>query len=124
VRVLIADDELAIREMLRDALVDEGHVVRTAPDGREALLVARTWHPDVIVLDLMMPAMNGWQFAETYRRLRGPHAAIVGITAAGLPAIRSAQNLGLLAAVLAKPLNLTDLLKTVEAATSNAAAAA
>jgi two-component system chemotaxis response regulator CheY len=65
--VLVVDDEALIRGFLAIALEDEGYRVVTAGDGLEALEKARTEPPDLIVLDLMMPHMNGWEFIDASR---------------------------------------------------------
>ena len=51
-----------IREAVAEVLADEGYVVHGAGDGAEALRKARAVHPDIVLLDLMMPGMNGWEF--------------------------------------------------------------
>ncbi len=61
-RVLVVDDEREIREALVELLLDEGYEVSSASDGKEALQRLRELHPSVVLLDLMMPGMNGWQF--------------------------------------------------------------
>jgi CheY-like chemotaxis protein len=61
-RVLIVEDDAEIRETLSQVLEIEGYAVAAASDGRRALATARQVHPDVILLDLMMPVMDGWQF--------------------------------------------------------------
>ena len=61
-RVLVVDDDVVIRETLATALCDEGYSVRCAEDGRVALDTLAAWRPDVIVLDLMMPVMDGHAF--------------------------------------------------------------
>jgi CheY-like chemotaxis protein len=61
-RVLIVEDDVEIRETLSQVLELEGYAVAAASDGRKALASARQVHPDVILLDLMMPVMDGWQF--------------------------------------------------------------
>lgn len=66
VRLLLADDEPGTRAALELAL-DPAYEVLTAADGAEALEVARTGHPDVIILDLMMPRLNGFQVLERLR---------------------------------------------------------
>jgi DNA-binding response OmpR family regulator len=68
VRVLVVDDEQVIRQFLRTGLRYEGFEVHEAVDGREALRMAANLRPDVVVLDLMMPGMDGY---EVCRRLRG-----------------------------------------------------
>jgi two-component system, chemotaxis family, chemotaxis protein CheY len=65
--VLVVEDDLDVREALVDALTIEGHVVATAGDGLEALQVARRRPPDLILLDLMMPRMSGWEFRAAQR---------------------------------------------------------
>ena len=67
VRILLVDDEPAIVETVRAYLEAEGYAVQTASDGPEALKLARSFHPDVIVLDLMLPGLDG---LEVLRRLR------------------------------------------------------
>src|SRR6266480_2250710 len=68
VRVLVADDERAVRESLRRALVLEGYEVELASGGREALDSVGSGRADVVVLDLLMPDIDG---LEVCRRLRG-----------------------------------------------------
>jgi len=65
--VLVADDDRKITDMLRRTLAYEGYEVLTAADGAEALGVARDHHPDLIVLDWMMPGIDG---IEVARRIR------------------------------------------------------
>ena len=115
-RVLVVDDDPETRRFLTTFLVDQGHDVREAGNGVDALAIALSWRPDLIVLDLLMPAMNGWQFADAYQSLPLRRAPIVAITAAGKPAIESAQSLPHVAAVLSKPVQLTELLSFVDLA--------
>ena len=66
-KVLIADDEPDILEILKYNLVNEGYQVYTAKDGDEALEKAKMAHPDLIVLDIMMPKKNGVEVCELLR---------------------------------------------------------
>ena len=66
-RILVVDDEPMLRETLAQVLSEEGYVVDTATDGVEALDRVRAARPDVILLDLMMPGMNGRQFLQTMK---------------------------------------------------------
>src|SRR5919106_1836616 len=59
-KVLIADDEPPILQLLETNLGLEGYETRTANNGREALDVIKEFHPDVVLLDVMMPVMDGW----------------------------------------------------------------
>ncbi|MFD5320604.1 response regulator transcription factor [Streptomyces sp. NPDC127098] len=79
-RVLIVDDEPAVREALRRSLAFEGYATETAVDGADALAKRDTYEPDVIVLDVLMPRMDG---LTTARRLRavGDRVPILMLTA-------------------------------------------
>jgi CheY-like chemotaxis protein len=65
--VLVIDDEIDIRESLREVLLDEGYQVDVAADGREGLALARRRRPSAIILDIIMPVMGG---AEMYAALQ------------------------------------------------------
>ena len=67
-RFLIADDNKDAAETLGALLSHECHEVRLARDGLQAVELARSWEPDVVVLDLQMPAMSGFVAAEVIRR--------------------------------------------------------
>ena len=66
-RVLLVDDDRAIRESLARALDLEGYEVLTAADGAEALRITREQHPDVLVLDVMMPSVDGLTVCQVLR---------------------------------------------------------
>jgi two-component system alkaline phosphatase synthesis response regulator PhoP len=66
--VLVADDEPNLRSLLDSYLTQQGYRVVTARDGDEALAAARQAQPDVIVLDIMMPRMDGLEFIRRFRK--------------------------------------------------------
>ena len=66
--ILVVDDEKRIVKLLRAYLEEAGYRVATAPEGRQALFVARHEKPDLVVLDLMMPEMDGWEFTRRFRQ--------------------------------------------------------
>lgn len=68
--ILVVDDKSNIRTLLRDYLSEEGFRVVTAENGRDALYVARHEKPDLILLDIMMPEMGGYEFLRAYRKER------------------------------------------------------
>jgi CheY-like chemotaxis protein len=68
-RVLIVEDDSALRESMVEILTDAGYAVSEAGDGREGLEEARVHPPDLILLDLMMPTMNGWQFRTAQKQV-------------------------------------------------------
>lgn len=66
--IMVVDDEKRLVSLVESYLNQEGYRVVTAFNGREALSVARSEKPDLIILDLMMPEMDGHEFIERYRR--------------------------------------------------------
>jgi DNA-binding response OmpR family regulator len=66
--VLVVDDQANVRLLIRDYLTHEGFRVVEAEDGRQALLVARHEQPDIILLDIMMPEVGGYEFLRAYRK--------------------------------------------------------
>src|SRR5512134_1466700 len=66
--ILVVDDEAKLRDMIRLYLEQEGYRVVEAGHGREALYVARVEKPDLIVLDLMMPEMGGYEFMRAFSK--------------------------------------------------------
>jgi DNA-binding response OmpR family regulator len=68
-RVLVVDDEAAIRDLLEYGLGQAGFAVRSAIDGREAIEAIRVWSPEVIILDVMLPETDGFTLLPALRRL-------------------------------------------------------
>ena len=77
--ILVVDDTANIRRMVTSYLAQDGFRVVTAADGREALLVAHHEQPDLIILDLMMPNMGGYEFIRAYNKVG--EAPIIVLTA-------------------------------------------
>jgi two-component system phosphate regulon response regulator PhoB len=102
--ILIADDEPAIRELIRFTLEDERIELVEAADGLEALALARQTRPELILLDVRMPGLDG---VEVCRRLRAEAAhartCIVMLTAASQPADRARALAAGATEYLAKP---------------------
>jgi len=80
VRVLIVDDEPLLADLLAMAMTTEGWSARTANDGQVALRLAREFHPDVVVLDVMMPHVDGLQVVSRLRE-RGNDVPVLFLTA-------------------------------------------
>ena len=80
-RVAVVDDERNVRELLEIALAQEGFEVRSAADGQQALSLVREWRPDVIVLDVMLPKIDGISLVPLFRRIT--EAPIVMLSAKG-----------------------------------------
>jgi two-component system, chemotaxis family, chemotaxis protein CheY len=110
-RIMVIDDDEAIREFVSWVLSDDGYEVVTANHGAVALGMLERWHPDVILLDMRMPVMDGWEFSRAYREMDNSHAPIVVLTAAR-DAADSADEIGA-DGYLSKPFDLLDLLDVV-----------
>ena len=105
--VLVVDDYLDGREMVAEYLAFRGFIVAEAGDGIEALELARQLQPEIVLMDLRMPGMDGWE--ATRRLKRDPktcHIPIVALTAHALaPEINTARQAGC-DAVIAKPCDI------------------
>ena len=113
-RVLVVDDDAGIRESLVLLLEDEGYEVRAAPNGRAALELLARWRPAVILLDLMMPVMDGWAFRAHQLADRACGDIPVVVMSAGRNLTADTYAL-VPAATLAKPFNLDVVVDTVRA---------
>lgn len=90
--VLVIDDDADIQATLKGLLEDEGYTVLTADDGLDGLDRLDGTHPDLILLDLMMPRMDGYAFAdELSRRGLRPAIPIIVLTADGRARQKAAQ---------------------------------
>ena len=111
-RVLIADDEPLILELLRDFLIGEGYDVATATTGAQVLDAVPTFQPDVIVVDMVMPGLSGRDVLDALRR--------VGVT---VPVILISGNSHIVGdgffGVLRKPFDIRKMSEVVAAAVSH-----
>lgn len=80
--VLVVEDDADLSALVEMILVDAGYAVRTAGDGAQALERVAEAMPGVILLDMRMPVMNGWEFARAFGERYGRAAPIVVVTAA------------------------------------------
>jgi DNA-binding response OmpR family regulator len=113
-RILIVDDEPEIVRGLEDNLRFEGSQTSTAADGREALTVAAREAPDLILLDIMMPGLSGWDVCRELRS-QGIDVPIIMLTARGEEGDR-VRGLELGADdYITKPFSLRELLARVRA---------
>jgi CheY-like chemotaxis protein len=112
-QVLVIENDVAIRTMLVDLLGDEGYAVIPAADGAQALETIRQQRPDVIVLDLMLPTMSGWQFLNEARDLLKRFNVPVVVVSAIDGRSDYPSMLGV-SAWFAKPLNIPRFLRTLQ----------
>lgn len=112
--ILVIEDNPSIRFLLEEFLSGEGYAVVTAADGRAGLEATRAHRPDVVLLDMKLPQVDGWQFM---RELRGEFARTIPVlvTTAAPDARRWADEVGA-DGVIAKPYDLDQLLVAIDAA--------
>lgn len=108
-RILIVDDEPMVRETIAQVLRDEGYAVEVADDGRDALLKYDAHRPDAVLLDLMMPGMNGRQFLTALREDRRDATLPVVVMTAVHGVGERALSLGA-TDIVEKPFDVDDLL--------------
>jgi CheY-like chemotaxis protein/anti-sigma regulatory factor (Ser/Thr protein kinase) len=105
-RVLVVDDDPDIRALVTEVLRDAGLIVASAKDGDEALTEAARVHPDVILLDKLMPGMGGTEFASAYRTTARPAPIIAFCAARDAP--QWAAAIGAVS-YIGKPFDVKDL---------------
>ena len=109
-RILIVDDDPNLLVLLADQLRADGYEIATARDGDEALRRLRASWPDLLIIDMMMPRMDGWEFCrqiEQDRTLRD----IPVVVLSAVP--RESLQLWSAAAVLSKPFDYDALIRTL-----------
>ena len=112
-RILIVDDDVTLLKLLQLTLEDVGYTISVASEGEEGLRIAYTEHPDLVVLDVMMPILNGW---EVCRRLRQMSDIPIIMLTARNSETDIVRGLGLGADdYLPKPFGVNELLARIEA---------
>ena len=110
-QILIVDDDAGVRGSIGEVLVSEAYVVIPAGNGQQALEIAATQQVDLVLLDLNMPVMNGW---DTWERLTAEHPLVPIIIFTARPnQVFTALGAGV-GALLEKPIDISTLLRTIE----------
>ena len=109
--VLIVEDDPDLLDMMEIVLESADYPVRKALNGKEALEATREQMPGLILLDMKMPVMDGWEFAQRFKREFDGAAPIVVVTAAADAKMR-AEEIGA-QGYLAKPFEIDDLIHCV-----------
>jgi CheY-like chemotaxis protein len=115
IRILFVDDDHAARDGYSAYLTGCGYDVQTAATGHEALTLAAAWVPDIVVLDLGLPDIDGWEVARQLKA--APQTAVVPIialTGAGLPHERVSALRAGCERHLTKPCEPTDLVDAIQ----------
>ena len=111
-RILVVDDNIDAAHMLKELLAVNGHDVRLAHDGAEALAAARHFTPELVLMDIGMPRMNGYEAAAAMRKEPGlQHAVLVAVTGLGMQADEARSLAAGFNHHFAKPLNLATLVE-------------
>jgi DNA-binding response OmpR family regulator len=110
--ILIVDDDPAIRDVVSDILEMSDYCVKTACNGAEALDTIRVDRPAAVLLDLMMPVMDGWEFLREYKGQASVAPVPVVIMSAAQDASQVVDQLGA-QAFLAKPFEIETILAIV-----------
>jgi two-component system, OmpR family, response regulator MprA len=106
--VLVVDDDSRVREAIQWALEDEGFEVETAADGLQAVERGTARRPDVVLLDLRLPGLDGYRVANDLRAAHGNRLPILAMTADGGAESKAARAGAY--AVVRKPFELSELL--------------
>jgi two-component system response regulator ResD len=110
--VLVVDDDDAIRRLIRLVLVRLGLVVREARNGSEAIEALTEEEFDVVVLDLMMPVVSGFDVLDYMKTLDGRNSRVVVISAAAETRIQQLDS-SVIQAIVRKPFDINQLAKTI-----------
>ena len=113
-RILLVDDDLDLRESLAEALEEAGYTVDRASNGQEALQSLREERPTVILLDLLMPVMNGWQFCQLKKQDQTVASIPVIAMSAAVSKDPSSPYYIEVDDFLAKPIEFADLLNKLK----------
>lgn len=115
-QILLVEDEASVREAFALRLSDHGYMVQTADSGEEALSLLRTFEPDILVLDLVMPNLSGLDMLARVKR-QFPHLLVILLTARGT--VKDAVEATKLGAFdfVAKSIDMEDLLHALHRAT-------
>lgn len=109
--ILVVDDDVDVQTLVRDLLEAEGYDVSTANNGLAALEQLETARPALILLDMNMPGMNGWEFARAYRKAPSPHVPIIVFTAGPVAQVAAREiNAD---GFIAKPFDILELLAVI-----------
>jgi len=111
--VLVVDDNEVQRQLIRDLLGPLGFLVVSAGTGCECLQVVEETHPNLILLDIAMPEMDGWEVAQRLRRQPGKRAAILMLSANAIDPHHMLEAERLYDDTLMKPIDLRQLLKKI-----------
>ncbi|KPV42794.1 response regulator [Alicyclobacillus ferrooxydans] len=113
-KVLIVDDQFGIRVLLQEVLSQEGYTVSQAPNGQKALELVKADKPDLILLDMKIPGMDGLEILRNIRKMEVDTKVIMMTAYGELDLIQEAMEMGALAH-FTKPFDIDELRQAVRA---------
>jgi DNA-binding response OmpR family regulator len=122
-KLLIVEDEARMADLLHKGLTEEGHIVARATDGAEGLALAKSYEFDVIILDVMMPKLSGYELAKRLREEKNRTPILMLTARDAVPDIVHGLDLGA-DDYMTKPFSFDELLARVRAVKRRALAAA
>lgn len=111
-RILVVDDDENVREVLADLLLLEGHEVFLAEDGEKAILIFQEKKPDLIITDLGMPGISGWEVSRQVKSMQ-PCIKVIVISGWGATLEKDQLERNFVDQVLPKPFHLEQVKNTI-----------
>jgi CheY-like chemotaxis protein len=108
-KILIVDDNRFVADSVAILLRLTGHEALTAYDGGAALAAVEAFHPDVVLVDLVMPGIDGFEIARQLRASHNGTMRIIALSAFGMPEVREATRAAGFDALLTKPATADEL---------------
>ena len=113
--ILIAEDDAASLELVRDALESPGYRILESSNGKDALLQVKTESPDVVLLDIQMPGLNGFEVLRAIRNLDPPAAcSVLALTAFAMDGDRERILTSGFDGYITKPVSISELREKVQ----------
>lgn len=120
--ILIIEDDAPLQEAYSFILKSDGHEIDSAYNGKEALELVKNHHYDIILLDLHMPIMDGWEFLKHYDAQRPAHTKIILFSnMVEADTHKQAEKLGVYRAILKSSMTPSGMLSLVQDLTKSAA---
>lgn len=113
-RILVVDDEPAVADLIEAVLVGEGYTVAVARDGAQGLMLARDWHPDLVLMDVRLPAVDGGTVIRKLKAEDGTAGIPIIAMSAGSNIRQQSTDLRDADGVLSKPFDIEGLLSQVD----------
>lgn len=115
-RLLVVDDDGVFRQLLRTVFESCGYEVRVAENGARGLAVMETWRPDLVLLDIRMPVLDGLKFLDILREERGDTTPVLVVTSLNDRSLAVNALVAGASEVLLKPVKLQSLRDKIDVA--------